>query len=309
MTTSYHHGMLRRTVWCAFILFMASVLASAATPHGQVIHVTVHSAALENNGVADSPNREVSIYLPPDYDAAPERYPVLYLLHGYTATDRGWMNPEYVGIAEMMDRLIQNHAIRPMVVVMPNDFNRFGGSFYANSVLSGNWEDFIADDLVTYIDAHYRTIAEADARGIAGHSMGGYGAIRIGMHHPDVFSAAYGMSPCCAVWDASEFRDDVVKAQQTKTLQQIVDAGMGPQGALAFAAAFSPDLQNPPFEVDWPFNAKGQPVQATVERWKSNMLEAIAAAYATSSPRLHALGFDGGARMNCCPAKSNWISR
>ena len=220
----------------------------------------VHSAALENNRVKDPPDRAVSIYLPPDYGSGSRRYPVLYLLHGYTGDERGWMNPSYVGLPETMDRLLQQHAIQPMIVVMPNSFNRFGGSFYANSALSGGWEDFIVRDLISYIDAHYRTQPQAGSRGIAGHSMGGYGALRIGMDHPEVFSAAYGMSPCCSYWDEQQDRPGVVKAQRAKTLNEIFQAGMGPQVDLALAAAFSPDLANPPFGVDWPFDAKGQPV-------------------------------------------------
>ena len=283
----------RRTF--VLLLFLAvSALARDNVKHGQVVQVTFHSPALEHNHVGDSADRQASIYLPPGYDVGKDRYPVLYLLHGYTGTDRGWMNPSYVGLPEMMDRLIGRHTIQPMIVVMPNSFNRFAGSFYANSELSGNWEDLIVDDLVSYIDAHYRTLANRNGRGVAGHSMGGYGALRIAMQHPEVFSAAYGLSPCCAEWKESEFRDDVVQAEKAKTLQDIVSGGMGPQGALAFAAAFSPDLHNPPFGVDWPFDAKGQPVPAVIARWKSNLLDEITTKYAAGGQRLHALAFDVG---------------
>lgn len=220
-----------RPLWCTTCLVLLLTLASAAREpagHGQLLYITVHGAALEHNHVVDSPDREVAIYLPPNYDNTAQRYPVLYLLHGYTADDRSWMDPDYVGLPGMMDRLIKRHAIAPMIVVMPNSFNRFAGSFYTNSELSGGWEDFIASDLIRYVDAHYRTLATVDSRGIAGHSMGGYGALRIGMQHPEVFSVAYGLSPCCALWDGDEFRDDVVKAQRAKNLREIVAGGMGP---------------------------------------------------------------------------------
>jgi S-formylglutathione hydrolase FrmB len=68
---------------------------------------------------------------------------------------------------------------------------------YSNSVTTGNWEDFIAKELVSYIDKHYRTIAKAESRGLSGHSMGGYGALRIGQKNPGVFSSIYLLSPCC----------------------------------------------------------------------------------------------------------------
>ena len=287
----------------AAVLLLLTLAANAReTNHGQVVSITVHSAALEHNHVGDSPDRAVAVYLPPNYEKGTRRYPVLYLLHGYTGDEHGWMNPNYVGLPEMMDSLIQKRAIVPMIVVMPNSFNRFGGSMYTNSELTGNWEDFIVRDLVGYIDAHYRTLAATASRGIAGHSMGGYGALRIGMEHPEVFAAAYGMSPCCAVWNADEDRDYVVKAQKAKNLQQIVDGGMGPQGELALAAAFSPDLHNPPFGVAWPFDAKGQQVPAVVERWKANVLTSIAAKYAAGAPRLQALAFDVGRQDALLPS-------
>jgi len=282
---------------------LSALPAHASKPRGKVIQITVHSAALEHNHVGDSPDRVVSLYLPPGYDSGTRRYPVLYLLHGYTGTDQGWMTPSYVGLPEVMDHLLDHHKIEPMIVVMPNSFNRFAGSFYANSELSGGWEDYIVQDLVGYIDAHYRTLATADSRGIAGHSMGGYGALRLGMQHPDVFSAAYGMSPCCTVWAPDEFRSDVVKAQRAQNLQQIVDDGMETQGALAFAAAFSPDVHNPPFGVDWPFDAQGRPVPPVIELWKSNMLNAIAATYAAGHERLRALAFDVGRQDDLLPTE------
>jgi S-formylglutathione hydrolase FrmB len=280
-----------------FVLLLAiAVLAREPKPHGQVVQIKVHGSALEKNHVVDSPDRDVSVYLPPAYGSSTQRYRVVYLLHGYTATDRGWMNTTYVALPELMDRLIDRHAIEPMIIVMPNAFNRFGGSFYTNSVLSGNWEDFIAHDLVNYIDANYRTLAGVSGRGIAGHSMGGYGALRIGMDHPEVFAAAYGMSPCCSFWDAKQDRDGVREAQRAKTLQEIVQGGMGTQVELALAAAFSPDLHNPPLGVDWPFDADGKPVPAVIARWQSNMLDEVTARYAGGTPRLHALGFDVGSQ-------------
>jgi enterochelin esterase-like enzyme len=291
---------VKRLTFVVLLLGLASP-AREATP-GEVVYITVHATSLEHNRVGDSPDRAVAVYLPPNYGKSAQRYPVLYLLHGYTGDERGWMNPGYVGLPDLLDKLIAQHAIGPMLVVMPNSFNRFGGSFYANSELSGDWEDFIVRDLVAYIDAHYRTLAATASRGIAGHSMGGYGALRIGMEHPEVFVAAYGMSPCCAVWNASEDRDDVVKAQKAKNLQEVVDGGMGPQSELALAAAFSPNLHNPPFGVDWPFDAKGQPVPAVVARWKANVLTEIAAKYAAGIPRLHALGFDVGRQDGLLPS-------
>src|SRR5947207_12993733 len=88
-------------------------------------------------------------------------------------------------------------ASREMILVLPDAFTKYSGSMYSNSLTTGDWEAFVASDLVTYIDSHYRTIANRDGRGLSGHSMGGYGTVRIGMKQPSVFSSLYAMSSCC----------------------------------------------------------------------------------------------------------------
>ena len=80
---------------------------------------------------------------------------------------------------------------------MPNAYTLHKGSMYSNSPTTGDWERFVAEDLVAYMDGHYRTLANRMSRGLAGHSMGGYGALRIGMKRPDVFFSLYIMSACC----------------------------------------------------------------------------------------------------------------
>ena len=79
-------------------------------------------------------------------------------------------------------------------MVVPGD-NQLGGSFYVNSPVTGNWEDFVVQEVVGYVDNHYRTIARVESRGISGHSMGGFGSLNIAMLHPDVFGAVYSLSP------------------------------------------------------------------------------------------------------------------
>src|SRR4029079_10619536 len=84
-----------------------------------------------------------------------------------------------------------------MIVVLPDSKTLHNGSMYSSSVTTGDFENFIARDVVAYVDAHYRARASRESRGLAGHSMGGYGATRIGMKHADVFGSLYIMSPCC----------------------------------------------------------------------------------------------------------------
>jgi enterochelin esterase-like enzyme len=163
---------------------------------GTVEHVKVHGKSLEGNLEKDSPDRDVFIYLPPGYTAnTSQRYPVVYMLHGYGLTAERWM--PFTKMAEAADNDIASGTMKEMIIVNPDAYTIYNGSMYSSSITIGDWESFIADDLVSYVDSHYRTIANRASRGLGGHSMGGYGTIRIGMKRPDVFSSLYIMSACC----------------------------------------------------------------------------------------------------------------
>src|ERR687883_679984 len=160
-----------------------------------VEHIKVHGTSLEGNLEGDAVDRDVFVFLPPGYARQKSRrYPVVYALHGYSIGAEQWTHEIHVpqtiegafalGTAEM-------------IVVLPDSKTAHNGSMYSSSVTTGDFENFIARDVVSYIDAHYRTVANRLSRGLVGHSMGGYGATRIGMKHPDVFGSLYIMSPCC----------------------------------------------------------------------------------------------------------------
>src|SRR5712691_11555860 len=175
---------------------------TAAAPHGSIERIKVHGKALEGNLEGDSPDRDVSIYLPPGYrTSSNRRYPVVYLLHGYTDNDDRWYGriKHFINVPEAVDNALAGGAAREMIVVMPNAYTRYQGSMYSSSVTTGDWESFIAKELVAYTDGHYRTLADVKSRGLAGHSMGGYGTLRIGMKYPNVFSSLYALSPCCMI--------------------------------------------------------------------------------------------------------------
>jgi enterochelin esterase-like enzyme len=167
-----------------------------STKAGTVEHIKVHGKALEGNLEGDSPDRDVFIYLPPSYATSKnQRYPVVYLLHGYGLTAERWM--PFAKLQDNSDKDIAAGTMKEMILVSPDAFTKYNGSMYSASVTTGDWESFIADDLVAYVDSHYRTIPNRMSRGLGGHSMGGYGTIRIGMKRPDVFSNLYIMSACC----------------------------------------------------------------------------------------------------------------
>jgi hypothetical protein len=133
--------------------------------------------------------------LPASYAAEKTRhYAVVYALHGYSIGAAQWS--QEIHVPQTIEGAFAQGA-QEMIVVLPDSKTVHNGSMYSSSVTTGDFEKFIAHDLVAYIDAHYRTIANRVSRGLVGHSMGGYGASRIGMKHPDVFGSLYIMSPCC----------------------------------------------------------------------------------------------------------------
>src|ERR1700745_194823 len=160
-----------------------------------VERIKVHGAALEGNLEGNAVDRDVFVFLPTSYAKEnSRRYPVVYALHGYSIGAEQWTHEIHV------PQTIEGATARgaeEMIVVLPDSKTVHNGSMYSSSVTTGDFEQFIAKDVVAYIDAHYRTIPNRAARGLVGHSMGGYGATRIGMKHSDVFGSLYIMSPCC----------------------------------------------------------------------------------------------------------------
>lgn len=279
----------------------ASPLMSSA--QGVIRRDSVPAPALRNNMVRDPTWDRVSVYLPPSYYTRPRRrYPVLYFLHGFAADDRALIkgNFQNMNIRISMDSLISTGDVGEMIVVMPNARNAFDGSFYTNSPVTGNWEQFIVRDLVNFVDRKYRTLRTRKARGLAGHSMGGYGALRIGMRHPETFSAVYALSAYGLAFEDSVERgyDRNWRAAMTLTdWQQFAKAGFITNLLLAFGAANAPDAGNPPFFVALPYLVSGDSLvldQRIARRWSIRPLEMVPE-FVGNLRRL-AIAFDAGAQ-------------
>src|SRR5262245_50253252 len=195
---------------------------------GTVEKITVHGKALEGNLEGDSPDREATVYLPPSYAADQNRrFPVIYLLHGYGGREDTF-TARLASLAESADRLAAAPGFSSAIVVTPSAFSLHKGSMYSSSPTTGDWERFIADDLVAYMDSHYRTLANRMSRGLAGHSMGGYGALRIGMKRPDVFFSLYLMSSCCLTANRNPQPDSMKAAEAITTRAQAEEAAGSP---------------------------------------------------------------------------------
>lgn len=276
---------------------------SAARAQGAVDRIKVHGRALEGNLEGDSPDRDVMVYLPPTYKAnSRQRYPVVYMLHGFTDdTDHWWgVVPHFVSVPQSMDRSLASGVAKEMILVMPNAYTRYQGSMYSNSVTTGNWEDYVVRDLVSYVDRHYRTIAHVNGRGLAGHSMGGYGALRIGMKHPEVFSSIYVMSACCMMPRAVDpERGRAAEAVQDPDAVSKLD--FPTKALLASAAAWSPNPNKPPLFFDLP-TQDGQPRPDILAKWAANAPLALIDQYIGNLKRLRAIAFDVGVKDGLAPA-------
>jgi len=136
-----------------------------------------------------------------------------------------------------MERAMEAGTAREMILVMPNAFTAYEGSMYSSSAATGDWETFVAEGLTDYVDQNYRTLPEWEGRGLAGHSMGGYGTLRIGMKRPDVFSNLYAMSPCCLAPRLEPDSAAVADAQSVAHPDEVSDADFPTKIVLAWGAA------------------------------------------------------------------------
>lgn len=278
-----------------FTLLLCLGTFAVFSQKGTKERIKLHSTALEGNLIGDPADREVTVYLPPSYASNPDsRYPVLYMLHGFTDTDSQWFGWEnhWINLQDVIEQSIAEGLSKEMIVVMPNAYNRFKGSMYASSVTIGDWETFVAKELVSHIDANYRTLAKQESRGLAGHSMGGYGTMRLGMKYPDVFSSIYALSPCCM--DGGAFTDpELIKKLETLTPDQLQATSFFEIAALATSAAFAPNPKNPPLYLDLPAK-DGEPRQEVINKIIANRTLSIIDQYIPNLKKLKAIAIDAG---------------
>jgi S-formylglutathione hydrolase len=287
---------------CAVACLVIAASTGLSGAQGGVTHVdTIPAPSLRNNLLGDPDWRLATVYLPPGYSKnAKKRYPVVYLLHGFGADHRAFMRGAYqnLNVRISMDSLIRSGAVSEMIVVTPNARNAFDGSFYANSVTTGNWEDFIVRDLVSYMDRRYRTIRNRSGRGLSGHSMGGFGTLRIGMRHPETFSALYALSPCCLgradSADAASSRAWKI-ALGLRERTEFATAGYIPNLIYALTGVYTPNPEKPPFFVDFPFRMEGDSIVRDPEisgLWAATPLSMVPAH--TANLKRVRIAFDAG---------------
>lgn len=261
---------------------------------GMVILQKVYSSALEGNFMGDDPNRNVKIYLPPGYTENTDLYyPTITLLAYHGGNHNSFFNYGGENISKVMDELINNGTIKPMILVCPDCKNKFNDCHFANSSLSGNWEDFLTKDLVAYMDNNFRSITNPKSRGIGGFSSGAYGALKIATKNPGVYGAVYALSSPIdfKAQINNQWKDNIVraiKADAFPTGDMYVNINFG------MAVAFSPNKLNPPSYGNFPVTEDGALIDSTWQKWLRHDPVMLVNPFKDSLQKLTAIKFDCG---------------
>jgi S-formylglutathione hydrolase len=282
---------MKRTYFLLLLLLLCVFCRHSAAQSltGTLLNLTVDAPSLSGNILGDSTVQPIAVYLPPSYYSSVKSYPVIYFLPGWSDYVSDWTSTGvYQGfkIQDAMNQLISARSVNELIVVIVNGYNKLGGCFFVNSSVTGNWEDFVVKDVVSYMDTHYRTLRNRDSRAISGLSMGGFGAINIAMRHADVYCAVYALSPglfaenglqTCQIFKSTAFiKQFIAKEKELNALA--ADAAYAAfrtylQGRLrvndwdtpfsySYAAAFSPNPnKNAPF-IDYPYSLSGSTLVA-----------------------------------------------
>jgi enterochelin esterase-like enzyme len=302
-------AMKTTNLYCGVVLVMAMTMTTGPWMAAQVQtvvppivagakpviveHIKIHGTALEGNLEGDAVDRDVIVFLPPDYKKDKHRhYPVVYALHGFSIGAEQWTHE--IQVPQTIEGAFAL-GTKDMIVVLPDSKTVHNGSMYSSSVTTGDFEKFISHDVVAYIDAHYRTIPNRVSRGLVGHSMGGYGASRIGMKHPDVFGSLYIMSPCCmSARPAGPANPEVEKTlEAVKTPEDSAKLPFFARAELASAAAWSPDPKNPPLYLDLPMK-DGVSQPDILAKWAANAPLAFVDQYIGNLKQYRAIAMDVG---------------
>ena len=250
---------------------------------GDVAIDFVYSEALAGNPLGDSPERPVVVYRPAAYDAeGSRRYPVLYVLHGYTGDAAALLSarPWETNVLQWADRLIERREMPPALVVLVDGFTRLGGSQYVDSVHNGAYATYTVRDVVRKVDENYRTIRSEGGRAVLGKSSGGFGAMHLVLEHSGVFGAfashsgdsyfEYAHVPAFATvqraleahaFDIAAFVADFERKPKRSSAEYTT------MEMLAYAAAYSPRGAKA-FELDLPFDtASGELAPSIFARW------------------------------------------
>ena len=278
---------------------------------GTVVRERISSKVLRGNPLGDPTERDLFVYLPPGYGEEPKRrYPMVLVLTGFTGFGEFMFQRQAFTptLPERLDRMIAARAMPPMIVASPDCFTALGGSQYVDSRAVGRYETHVVREVVPFIDRRFRTKAESRHRAVAGKSSGGYGALMLGMKHPDVFGAIVSHS-------GDTYFDYSYGFDFVKCWRALVKAG-GPAkwlarfraqrrakgddilvlNIVAMAACYSPNPRSP-LGFDLPFDLEtGEQDAKVMARWREFDPVVACKRYAKNLAKLRGIYVDCGTR-------------
>ena len=304
---------------------------------GKIITIKHSSKVLKNNPLKDPFKREILVYLPPAYGKSNTKFPVVYLIAGFTGFGRMNMNVSGFSenIHERLDRLIRTKKIKDMIVVMPDCFTKYGGSQYVNSTATGRYEDYLIKEIVPFIDNNFNTIPKPESRCIIGKSSGGYGAMWLAMRNPDVFKLMVTHSgdtafEYCYMKDFPDFITGIQKyGKGHKAVGNFIRAELNKKqpkarsffpilNTIGMASCYSPNPKRKEYNFDLPFDIyTGEIIPAVWNRWLRYDPVRLVKKYRKNLKKLKMIFVDcgtrdefnlhAGARIYCDKLKENGI--
>lgn len=303
----------------------------------EVIVLTHTSKVLKNNPLKDPHVRNIIVYLPPSYKPSGKKFPVVYLISGFTGYGAMNMNISAFSenIQQRLDRLIKTKKIREMIVVMPDCFTKYGGSQYVNSTGTGRYENYMVKEIVPFIDSRLRTIPKSGSRCIIGKSSGGYGAMWLAIRNPDVFGLMATHSgdsafEYCYMPDFANFIIDIENyGGGHKGVKKFISTQINfnqPKphdfhniiNTIAMASCYSPNPARKEYNFDLPFDIySGELIQSVWKKWQSHDPVRIVEKYKKNLKKLKMIYVEcgtrdefrlqAGARIFCSKLKANGI--
>ena len=254
------------------IIIFFAILLTVTTLLGQVNYfdTSFYSPALDKE-------KMVRIYLPPAYEENHElHYPVVYFLHGL-----GGDHTSDSGVLPVADSLVRTEGINPLIIVIAdNSCEPFKGSQYVNSIIWGNYEDFMTTDLIAWVDSSFRTIPERNARTLMGQSMGAYGSFRYGILHKDKYGALAAHAGCVDSFDSifmETIHSNVLKENQPGPpyFYDYENSGFWTQISFVGSGAVAPNLNSPqkfinPRIVEFPYDENGLPIDSLIPKYRNS---------------------------------------
>lgn len=248
---------------------------------GTIEVVEVRSRVLEGNRLGDPTTRELLVYLPPGHAESGRRLPTVTVLPGFGSNHRSLIAYDIwkPNLVQRFERLLETGQCRPALLVMPDAITRWGGSQFLDSDATGRYQTYLAEEIVAAVDQRFRTIPKREARAVVGRSSGGFGALRLGMDRPDLFSvlgshagdAAFEVSlrpffTACAI--AYEQAGGVTSFCERVTRDGPSGRDYDPLFFVAAAAAYAPEPSAPPPHAALPFDPRtAEPLPDVWERW------------------------------------------